>query len=325
MLKSLIETIKRGDAESVRMAKKHIGEIKKEYLESGEEKRREIKKGLEIFLYEMGEFHKIEKVDNQAHFLNVLSDIFLILNREHFDFFLVFVLLHIQNPSGKVRQALFNSSFWLLCEGYSCVSPSIWGNKKISDEEKELLEKNKLSYFDFLEELEFLMDEYCLPEYEKYEYIQDLPPSIYKSLEMLFFKATMPKEIKKEYKKYLKEKEKMTVESEKEENSMKKEISDAIMKNKNLTKEDILKRREEIKKELTEIIEKNKINYSFEDIEKMVYQKKIPKSLPNIIDIFSDCIDSDDKVLPLLNDLFNFFPHKELNGLSPVEKIKEYY
>ena len=91
------------------------------------------------------------------------------------------------------------------------------------------------------------------------------------------------------------------------------------------TREEIIKKRADIKNQLNEIIDSMGLSVSFDEIKKVIYNEQDQSALHEIISKFNKGQDIDElnKILAIVNDAWNYFPHKILNGLSPVEKILE--
>jgi len=94
----------------------------------------------------------------------------------------------------------------------------------------------------------------------------------------------------------------------------------------NMTKESILKKREEIGKELLDLLKNSNSDFNLEDIKEVIYNEKGDNEFSKIISIFDHGQDLNElnNVLQLLNDAWNYFPHKSLGGLCPMEKILEH-
>jgi len=94
----------------------------------------------------------------------------------------------------------------------------------------------------------------------------------------------------------------------------------------NMTKESILKKREEIRKDLLDLLKNSNSDFTLEDIEEVIYNEKGDNEFSKIISIFDkgQNLDELNEILQLLNDAWNYFPHKNLGGLCPMEKILEY-
>ena len=88
------------------------------------------------------------------------------------------------------------------------------------------------------------------------------------------------------------------------------------------TKLEILQRRKEIEQELVDLLEKTGSDFDLEDIKEIIYNENGQDSLTDIIAMFDNGQDVAEleNVLELVNEAWNYFPHKILAGLSPVEK-----
>jgi len=66
---------------------------------------------------------------------------------------------------------------------------------------------------------------------------------------------------------------------------------------------------------------------TLDKIKEIIFNEKDGKEFNNLIDHFSkkiDNIEEMNQVMQLLNNGWNYFPHKCLNGFCPMEKILEY-
>jgi len=93
--------------------------------------------------------------------------------------------------------------------------------------------------------------------------------------------------------------------------------------NNNITKENILKRRIEIEKELSDLLKESNSEFAFEDIKEVIYNENGDNEFSKIISVFDHGQDINElnDIMQLLNDAWNYFPHKCLKGLSPAEMI----
>jgi len=91
----------------------------------------------------------------------------------------------------------------------------------------------------------------------------------------------------------------------------------------NLTKENIPERRKEIEQALLGLLKESESDFTLEDIKEVIYNERNDNEFSKIISIFDKGQDLDElnKILQLLNDAWNYFPHKCLAGLCPMEKI----
>jgi hypothetical protein len=86
--------------------------------------------------------------------------------------------------------------------------------------------------------------------------------------------------------------------------------------------------RKEIESEVIEIINYYQIDTTFEEIKEMVFNEEGQEDFNKLIELFmskinSGNLDEINEVLKFVNAVWNYFPHKSLKGLSPIEKIKE--
>lgn len=84
--------------------------------------------------------------------------------------------------------------------------------------------------------------------------------------------------------------------------------------------------REKIESQLTDIIRYYQIDITLEEIKEMIFNEDGQEDFNKLIDIFTGKIGGDvneiNAVLQIVNAAWNYFPHKALKGLSPIEKIE---
>ena len=189
-LKNLIEIIKTGSREEVKDAQKQVERFwHNRYIS----RREECKKVFSIFLDEIEEFDKIQDIDHQAYFINTIKWSFWSASEESFGKWAEFILKYIQHPSGKIRQAIFHASDYLIM---SVIVDLDSDNERIKDR-----------FGSFVYAVESLLEEYDEPRFHRYEYISSMPSSIYKSLQKLLVEVLFRNEYHKGlYRKWLKSK-----------------------------------------------------------------------------------------------------------------------
>ena len=91
-------------------------------------------------------------------------------------------------------------------------------------------------------------------------------------------------------------------------------------------KAQILRRRKEIEKELLDMLKETKGDFGLGEIKEIIYNEDGQDSLTDIIAMFDTGQGAAElqNVLELVNDAWNYFPHKVIGGLSPAEKLLEY-
>lgn len=93
------------------------------------------------------------------------------------------------------------------------------------------------------------------------------------------------------------------------------------------SKQQILERRKEIEKELLEMFKETESDFGLDDIKEIIYNEDGQDSLTDVIAMFDRGGDASElsNILELVNDAWNYFPHKIIGGLSPAEKLLEYH
>lgn len=92
------------------------------------------------------------------------------------------------------------------------------------------------------------------------------------------------------------------------------------------SKQQIFKRRKEIERGLTELLKETQSDFALDDVKEIIYNEDGQDSLSEIVAMFDSGQDLSklNESLETINDAWNYFPHKCLSGLSPVEKVLEY-
>lgn len=298
-MKELIYIIKTGTKQE---AKEAIKKIDAWWDGIGREKREAEKKKLEVFIDEMQNLDEVANEENKIYFIDSLRTPVWVLGDKYFKDFCDFILKYIEHPYGNMRRAILRLASWFSMIGLDCIDGRAHFGKKPDKDEMELMKTNKELYFNLVKDVDNLMEKHREPKFEKYKYIDDLPASVYKSLE------------------YLVSNELLRV--------PKYEILYAEFLNKQKGYEaplEILQRRKEIEKELTKLLEEVGGNFDLDDIKEIIFNEEESGDMQDIIRIFDDGdLSNLENVLELTTDAWNYFPHKILNGLSPAEQIWAY-
>lgn len=90
-----------------------------------------------------------------------------------------------------------------------------------------------------------------------------------------------------------------------------------------MTKKEILEKRKEIERELLAMLKETGSDFGLDDIKDVIYNEDGQDCLTDIIAMFDNGqgLAELENVLELVNDAWNYFPHKSLDGLCPTEKI----
>ena len=88
----------------------------------------------------------------------------------------------------------------------------------------------------------------------------------------------------------------------------------------------IMEKRKEIENELVAFLEAAKSDFSLDDIKEVIYNEESQDDLTDVIRMFDSGQGAREleNIMDTINDAWNYFPHKILNGLSPAEKILEH-
>lgn len=92
-----------------------------------------------------------------------------------------------------------------------------------------------------------------------------------------------------------------------------------------LSKKQIFKKRKEIEDAISKLLKETESKLTSEGIKSAIYNENDVNDLNKIIFSFDkgQNIDELNKIIQIINDAWNYFPHKCLDGLSPFEKFIE--
>ena len=93
------------------------------------------------------------------------------------------------------------------------------------------------------------------------------------------------------------------------------------------TKEEIMETRKEIEKYLEDLLIQTESDFCLEDIKDVIYNEEDQDDLMDVIAMFDRGGDASElsNILDATNDAWNYFPHKCLNGLCPMEMILKHH
>ena len=75
------------------------------------------------------------------------------------------------------------------------------------------------------------------------------------------------------------------------------------------------------------MLEETESEFGLDDIKKIIYNEDGQDCLTDVVAMFDrggDILELSN-ILELVNDAWNYFPHKVIGGLSPAEKLLEYH
>jgi len=276
--------LKNGTDEEVKTAKKKLHVLW--HTDS-----RNFQKNAQMALRQLKDFDSIHSPKNQAAFVSGLSLFFLVLSDSHFGELKNFVLKVICHPNGHVREQMRKTADWLLMSLSSRINPFVYPKgKKITQKQIAEEEKAKQEFTEYLCDLELLMEEYDDVSYDRVEYLDQLKPSVYKSVQLLWNDLTRG----------------------------------STYKNLHTPPPEIVSKRKEIEAELSTILKKKKGDFTLDEIRDVIYNETEFNDLNNVIRMFDTGSPYElENVIEILNDAWNYFPHKILSGLCPAEVSRQ--
>ena len=93
-----------------------------------------------------------------------------------------------------------------------------------------------------------------------------------------------------------------------------------------LNQQQILERQQEIEQELLAFLKETGSDFSLEHIKESIYNEEGTDAMTDIIAMFDTGQGAAEleNIIETVNDAWNYFPHKILNGISPAEKVLEH-
>ncbi len=174
-IKKSINKLKIGEKESTEKAKE---KIKKAF-------KKEEEKASKQMMGRLKDYSSIEKEKGKIAFIYGLKLAARSRGREFFPLFTKFITDNIQSDSGNVRQAVIRLTDTLI--------------ESLLVDSEDLSKKEKEVFNQFIDEILMLLENYHDFEYEEYSDISNMPPSVYKSLEILLSKIMNPGQKKTSY------------------------------------------------------------------------------------------------------------------------------
>ncbi|MBI2463582.1 hypothetical protein HYV57_01350 [Candidatus Peregrinibacteria bacterium] len=182
-LRRLLSILMTGSREECKKAKREI-----ESLWHRETKAFQV--SADVALEFLPKFDQIENIANKEAFASGLKLFFLALGDDHFEILKNFTLKVIQHQNGHVREAIRHTAEWLYVSLTSRMDPFVYPKgKKLTDKQKNEQVKAREQYENYLKNLEVFIAIYDKGD-ENAEYINEMKPSINKSLQQLWSRLT---------------------------------------------------------------------------------------------------------------------------------------
>ena len=284
-LEDIFSILKNGTQEETKDAKQRVDKLWKRNSKN-------FKKHAKLALEQLKEFDRIQNPKNQEAFVAGLHLFFLVLSDTHFEELKNFVLKVIRHPNGHVREQTRKTADWLYISLSSRMHPFVYPEgKKLTLKQIKEQEKAEKEYVQYLNEIELLMEKYDDASYDPVDFIDELKPSVYKSLQLLWNDLT-----RGNLQKYL--------------------IHTPPL--------EIVLKREEIENELSNILKEINSDFALKDIRDIIYNETETDDFHHIIRMFDTGSPYElENIMDIINDAWNYFPHKILDGLCPVEVLSQ--
>ncbi len=287
-LRDLLSTLMTDNAVACKAAKKEIERLWHHETEA-------FKISAKVALEFLPKFDDIKTTKNKEAFVSGLKMFYLVLGDDYFDILKGFTLKVVQLEDGHIRRAMEHVADWLYISLSSRTDPYIRSaNNKMSEKQTSEHIMARKQYLDYVNEVEILLNKYD-HEDGNVEYIEDMKPSIHKSLQQLWARLT--------------------------ESSVYRETLEATTP----IPLGIFERRKEIEHELIRMLRVTHSDFDLGDIKDAIFNESESGDMQDIIRMFDDGnINNLSNVLELVTDAWNYFPHKSLGGKCPREMMSNY-
>lgn len=276
----IFAVLKNGSQEEVKNAKKRLHKL-------WHTNHKDFSRNAVVVLGELRKFDEIKNTQNQAAFVSGLSLFFLVLSDTHFQELKNFVLKVICHPNGHVREQMRKTADWLYSSLSMRIHPFIYPKDKDLTQKQikgQLEAKKELS--GYLKDIEYLIEKYNDPSYNSVDFIDQLKPSVYKSLELLWSDLT----------------------------------SAGLQKELHNPPSTILAKRMKVEEDLSALIQETKSDISLEEIQDIIYDETDFDDLNDVVRMFDTGSPYElQDAIEIINDAWNYFPHRILNDLCPAE------
>lgn len=282
-IKEIIDAILNTDLAHARIA---TSKVRKLVYGSGKSKYKEITSAITEAPVT---YSKITDPVRQEYFVRAISVMYFLHDKKDTpDFLFPWLFELLQHPNGNIRQAavrMVGHEFGALT--FHIRFPG----------EKHILSDLSPEYADRVLHtlrlnLEAISERTYKPAYKKHKYIDTLPSSVHKSVEYLLH-----------------------------------DLHDMCTASFALDEEDltdeIIEKRKEIEQKVTALLKQSGSKKTFKDILDIIFNEKGSGDFGTMIALFGNDFNDEElsNIVQILGDAWNYFPHKSLHNLSPVEVI----
>lgn len=285
----LFENLATGTKDEIKEAKKQIEKIWRE-------DHKLFDRAGEFMVGCIADFDFVSDAEHKAAVISGMNLFYLALADDHFDELKKFIVKNLQDPDGRVREAARKTGGWLFISLSARTEPHVYPeDTPLTGKQKNEQIIARKQYIDLAVELESLIDGQDDVD-EDTEYIDAMKPSVHKSLQLFWSRLTGSPSYRR-----------------------------AVEQSRPIPLEVFMKRKE-IEGELENKLKEVKSDFDLEYIKQIIYEEDGADALTDVIMLFDTgqgTIELQD-VLETINEAWNYFPHKILDGFSPAEKLSEY-
>ncbi|MCK4667479.1 hypothetical protein KAU33_12055, partial [Candidatus Dependentiae bacterium] len=159
------------------------------------------------FKNELDNFDSIKNINNKVAFVKITKWIILSHGIENYELFSDFFLKTIEHKNGNLRWAVVKSFQALIDNTFFLVVSKERGLSVLQKYTEEEYEKLLLNYCKSVDSIYKLLDQSDTAKYHSYKHIDELPVSVFKSLQQVWNIMLSPTPLKSIYEKYKQEKE----------------------------------------------------------------------------------------------------------------------
>ena len=282
-IKKTINTILTADKEHARIA---TGKVRKLVYASNKANIKEITSAI---TEAPATYSKITDPVRQEYFVRAISVMYFLHDKEDTpDFLFPWLFELLQHSNGNIRQ----SAVRMIGFEFGSLTFHIRfpGEKRVfsnlsAEYADRVLHTLRLN-------LESISQQTYKPAYKRFKYIDSLPSSVHKSVQYLLC-----------------------------------DLDDMCTASSALDEEDlsdeIIEMRKEIEQKVCTILKQNGSKKTFEDVLDIIFYEEGSSDFGKMVALFGNKIDDKElnDIVKILTDAWNYFPHKSLHGLSPVEVI----
>jgi hypothetical protein len=239
------------------------------------------------------EFESISSPLNKSAVISGMSFFYLVFGDNHFETLKDFAVKNLVSSNGHVREAMRHTADWLYSSLTSRVEPFVYPEgKELTSQQVEDQKIATGQYFDLVREIESLIEKYDDGKDTDVEYIDNMKPSIHKSLQIFWSRFTG----NRVYRHLLEKSTPISFE--------------------------MLMKRKEIETEITNLLKQAQSDFDIEDVKEVVYEEDGTDGMREIIAMFDTGkrgAPEIGEVIEVVTDIWNYFPHRSLGGVSPAE------